>query len=274
MMKGMRRTKRKIKARKRTGEKRPLSQRAKLFIMKRRAAKVVPKKLIARIHELRIPFEEKADLCRGLAEVFASAKKFEKDAKEYILKQAIEMLDKGVFPKHLHNVNSKLVVARLKMMVNLLRPRKKFSFRYKPEHRFPDGHTERDVFVLKASGVGEIGVFALHFNPVLNKNSVWFVQGIKGVDMRNVPRYIGKPWYRAIMDEIIRSAKELYEAGGKIRVRYSTESSVYDKILEEYLREELAREPAAGLFLPLDPTKKRPAKLFRELGLTEVKNRT
>jgi hypothetical protein len=82
--------------------------------------------------------------------------------------------------------------------------------------------------------------------------------------MRKVLKVVGKPWYRAIMDKIIRSARPIFESGHQILFRYSKESVVYEKILNEYLA--VPEEGASTrMFLPLDPNKPRVKKLLGEL---------
>ena len=265
-MKGMRRVKKAINARGRLKRRERISSKARLAFERQRGRRYIPKALIEHIGRLQIPLKEKVVLYRRLAKIFGEAKQLSEDSRKHLLNKAIEMLDADAFPKFLHNINAELTAARLQMLADILKPRKRFSFKYKPEHRFPDGFTEKDVYVMRASGVGEIAVFAIHFHPALNRNYVWFVQGVKGVDMRKMPRVIGKPWYRAIMDEVIRSAKELYKAGGELKVRYSTESQVYERIKKEYLKE----EDAPRMFLRLDPKKPRVEKLFEEMGI--IKN--
>jgi len=125
-------------------------------------------------------------LHRGFAKVFKEAESLDETSKKHLTEKAIEMLDPNSFQKFLHNVNARLTVARTKMLVDILRPRAKFSFKYKEEHRLPDGHIERRVYVMNVPNIGEVALFSIYFNPVLNRNYIWFVQGVKGVDMRKV----------------------------------------------------------------------------------------
>ena len=262
-MKGMRRVKKAINARRRPKKGKALHLGLKLAGARLSAKRYIPKKLIAHLGKIKAPPRELITLYRGFAKVFKEAKSLDETSKKHLMEKAIEMLDPNSFQKFLHKVNAKLVVARLQTIANILRPREKFSFKYKKEHLFPDGHIEKGVYVMNVPNIGEVALFSIYFNPVLNRNYVWYVQGVKGVDMRKVLKAIGKPWYRAIMDEIIRSAKELYGAGGKIAVHYGTESKVYEKIKTEYLEE----GGTLGMFLPLDPKKPRVKKLFAELEL-------
>ncbi len=266
-MKGMRRIKKAVNARRRPKKGRALHLRLKLAGARLSAKRHIPKKLFTHLGKIKAPSMELITLHRGFAKVFKEAKSLDETSKKHLTEKAIEMLDPNSFQKFLHNVNARLTVARTKMLVDILRPRAKFSFKYKEEHRLPDGHIERRVYVMNVPNIGEVALFSIYFNPVLNRNYIWFVQGVKGVDMRKVLKAIGKPWYRAIMDEIIRSAKELYEAGGKIAVHYGTESKVYEKIKAEYLSDAQITPPIEGKFLPVDPKKKRVSKLFKEMGL-------
>ncbi|MEM4663257.1 MAG: hypothetical protein QXM75_04515 [Candidatus Diapherotrites archaeon] len=136
-----------------------------------------------------------------------------------------------------YGVNPKLFIARVKMIRNLLTPESNFAIHYVNEHVFPDGHKAIDVYAVFVRKIGKVAVLKIRFNPILDRNYIEFLQGVKGVDMRKVNEILGRPWFEVILYKVLQSAKPLFEAGHELYFEKEPGVTLFSKIRDRYLED-------------------------------------
>lgn len=179
-----------------------------------------------------VRLSEKIYLYRKISSLIKNAAEFPEADRKHIMAHIHDSLPDFVAYRR---VKPRVLVATVETIFNVLKPGKKFEVHHKAKHVMPDGHVVNGVYVASVKGVGEFGLFRFRFDSILNRHYIDFVQGIKGVDMRKVNQALGKPWFEAIVDEILKSAKPIFAAGGELYFFETPHAELFSKIRDRYL---------------------------------------
>jgi hypothetical protein len=160
--------------------------------------------------------------------------------------------------------NFKKTVSIFESYYRLFTPEKRFEIKWKSKHVFPDGYTMLDVLAFRVRGIGEVAVLKISFPWQNARVTVKYIQGIKGVDMREVSKRLGKQWYEAVMDKIIKSFIPPIEAGVEIKFDVRHDKILWKKIRDRYLIR--TRHSSTWETVGLNPRRKRVRKLLGPLA--------